>query len=272
MRCMLFALIFCAAPSQAADIAVSLARLDCGGEPEPVSAATSSDTFDFPDLKIDATNSCYVIRHGDDILLWDTGYPMDGKPTAPKTSIVDQLKRLGIVPEKITHVGISHYHRDHTGQAAAFPHATLLIGTGDWNYVSASAPPPGVVDEAFADRRARFQPWLDGGKVRRIHGENEDVFGDGSVVMLNLPGHTPGHTGLLIRLKKTGNVLLSGDVSHFRENYAIGGIPSWNSNRADSVASLDRFKKIAKNLQAIVVIQHDARDVAKLPAFPAVAE
>jgi len=94
------------------------------------------------------------------------------------------------------------------------------------------------------------------------------AFNDGTVVMLNTPGHTPGHHSLLVRLKRMGNVLLTGDLAHIRENYESNGVPSWNSNRADTLASLDRFKQIAKNLKAMVIIQHDARDVEKLPVFP----
>jgi N-acyl homoserine lactone hydrolase len=73
-------------------------------------------------------------------------------------------------------------------------------------------------------------------------------------------------------LKDKGNVLLSGDLAHFRENYDGNGVPSFNSNRADTLAALDRFKKMAANLGATVIIQHDPRDIEKLPAFPAAAQ
>lgn len=63
-------------------------------------------------------------------------------------------------------------------------------------------------------------------------------------------------------------MLLSGDLTHFRENYETDGVPTWNSNRADTLASLNRFKEIARNLRATVIIQHDPRDIGKLPAFP----
>ena len=101
---------------------------------------------------------------------------------------------------------------------------------------------------------------------------DKDVFGDGTVMMLYTPGHTPGHHSLLVRLKEKGNVLLSGDLTHFHENYESNGVPNFNSDRAQTLASLDRFKKIAANLKATVIIQHDARDVSKLPAFPASAK
>jgi N-acyl homoserine lactone hydrolase len=98
------------------------------------------------------------------------------------------------------------------------------------------------------------------------------VFGDGTVVMINTPGHTPGHHSLLVKLPQMGPVLLSGDLAHFHENYDGNGVPSFNTDRSETLASLDRFKKIAANLKATVVIQHDARDVGKLPAFPAAAK
>ena len=87
-----------------------------------------------------------------------------------------------------------------------------------------------------------------------------------------MPGHTPGHHSLLVRLKEMGNVLITGDLAHFHENYEANGVPTFNTDRAASLASIDRFKKIATNLKATVIIQHDARDIGKLPAFPAAAK
>jgi glyoxylase-like metal-dependent hydrolase (beta-lactamase superfamily II) len=109
------------------------------------------------------------------------------------------------------------------------------------------------------------------GKLEAVRGD-KDVFGDQSVVMLDLPGHTPGHHGLLVKLPQSGYVLLSGDVAHFRENYVSNGVPWFNVDRAQSLASLDRFKALAKNLRATVVIQHEERDIGKLPKFPDFAQ
>lgn len=256
--------------AHAADVA--LARLDCGNEPEPVSVASFSDTLAYPDFKLQLTYSCYLIRHGDRYMLWDFGNALDA-PEAPKVSLPELLKRIEIPADRIEFVGVSHHHLDHTGQLASFPKATLLIGRGDWELMSAAEPPYGMDAKEFAMRRGRLAPWISGGgKVEPLARDRKDVFGDGSVVMVSLPGHTPGHHGLLVKLEKKGYVLLTGDVSHFHENYDNNGIPVWNSNRADSLASLDRFKKIAENLKATVIIQHDPRDVSKLPVFPAFAD
>ncbi len=89
--------------------------------------------------------------------------------------------------------------------------------------------------------------------------------------MLAMPGHTPGHYALLVRLG-SGPVLLSGDQYHFTEQVANRGVPGFNTSRADTLASHDRFDRIAANLKAKVIIQHEPSDVSKLPAFPAAAE
>src|SRR5262249_38997676 len=85
---------------------------------------------------------------------------------------------------------------------------------------------------------------------------------------LYTPGHTPGHHSLLVKLPQTGPVVLSGDAAHFRENYDSDGVPAFNFDRAQTIASLERIKKIVANTKATFIIQHDARDVGKLPASP----
>ena len=117
-----------------------------------------------------------------------------------------------------------------------------------------------------------FESWIKGESKVEPLALDKDVFGDGSVIVLRTPGHTPGHPGLLVKLPQTGAVILSGDAIHFRENYDAIGVPAFNFDRAQTVASIERIKKIADNLKATVIIQHDARDIEKLPAFPASAK
>jgi N-acyl homoserine lactone hydrolase len=260
-----FAAVFAATPVLAQTPAtVTLSRLQCGTNAAPTDVgARFSDTYAYNDLKVQLTFSCYLIKHGDDYLIWDTGNPVGTAATAPKTSLVDLLSQIELTPAQVKYVAISHYHADHTGQASQFPKATLLIGKGDWDALN--DPKSGVSATAFTN-------WISGGgKVEPVAGD-KDVFGDGTVVMLNMPGHTPGHHSLLVRLKEMGNVLITGDLAHFHENYDGGGVPTFNTDRAASVASIDRFKKIAANLRATVIIQHDQRDVGKLPMFPASAK
>jgi len=245
---------------------ITLTRLQCGTNAAPTDVGLRfSDTYAYNGLKVQLTFSCYLIKHGDDYLIWDTGNPSTAGATAPKSTLVDLLAQLKLTPTQVKYVGISHYHGDHTGQASLFPQATLLIGKGDWDVVTDPK-------SASTVNPATFANWTTGGgKVEPVVGD-KDVFGDGTVIMLNTPGHTPGHHSLLVRLKEMGNVLITGDLAHFRENYEGNGVPTFNTDRAASLASIARFKTMATNLKATVIIQHDERDVAKLPAFPAAAK
>jgi N-acyl homoserine lactone hydrolase len=254
-----------AAPARAAP-EVSLARLDCGTPQEPtVVNERFSDTYAFPDLKVQFVFSCYIIKHGDEYMLWDTGHAMTMPKVAPKVSLVDQLAKGDLKPDQIKYVGISHYHADHTGQIDSFPKATLLIGAREWEAISAPKPAQGVNFKPF-------EGWIKGDNKVEPQPIDKDVFGDGTVIMLRTPGHTPGHSSLLVKLPQMGAVIITGDAVHFRENYDTVGVPAFNYDRAQTVASIERLRKLASNLKATVVIQHDARDVDTLPAFPAFAK
>ncbi len=256
------------APASAAD--TELWRLDCGSI-EVRNLGVFSDTFKYAGERRTLTDSCYLVRHDKDYMLWDAGLPaalIGAKPDAASvfapTLVEDlptQLARIGVKPEQIGRLGISHNHFDHVGQAASFPGATLMIGAADFAQFKAD-PLPFTVDPSS------IKPWLDGhSKVDPISGDR-DVFGDGSVVILSTPGHTPGETSLLVRLKKTGPVLLSGDVVHFEEQFANRGVPTFNFDRADTLASMERLTDTANSLNATLIVQHDGSEIDKLPAFP----
>jgi len=252
------------APAQTA-AEVTLTRFDGGTPQAPVDVNTRfSDTYAYAGLKLQLVYSCYLVKHGDEYMMWDTGQSMSAGPVAPKVGLVDLLAQMKVAPEQVKYIGISHYHGDHIGQANSLPKATLLIGKGDWDVLTSAKPPAGVNPQLVSN-------WISGGGNVEPVPQDKDVFGDGTVVMLYTPGHTPGHHALLVRLAQMGPVILSGDMAHFNENYESGGVPIFNTDRAQTIASIDRIKKIAANSKATLIIQHDARDVGKLPAFPASA-
>ncbi|WP_404337852.1 N-acyl homoserine lactonase family protein [Sphingomonas sp. MMS12-HWE2-04] len=247
---------------------VELWRLDCG-EIQMKDASPLSDTGSYAGKSRRLSNGCYLIRHGKELLLWDSGLPatlrgapIDAKPISP-TLAVDlptQLARIGIRPDDIGRLAISHYHFDHVGQAATFAKATLLIGAKDWAALHSGTIP-------FADP-SLLAPWFTGGgKVDLIEGDR-DVFGDGSVVILATPGHTPGESSLLVRLPHTGAVILTGDVVHLEAQWALSAVPTWNTERADSLASMNRLQNLSRNVGATIIVQHDPADIGKLARFP----
>ena len=242
---------------------VTLTRLDCGsGSSDP---RRFSDTFAYTETTKPFTFSCYVIRHGAGVMVWDTGYLPGSVPNATNKPLADLLKQMNVNADDVKYVGISHFHADHTGQLVALKNATLLIGKGDWDGITANPPMGGANAKGFAE-------WIAERRKVETQSGDKDVFGDGTVMMLRAPGHTPGHSILLVRLKEMGPVLLSGDAVHFLENYDYEGVPGFNFDRAQTIASIQRIKQMQKNLKATLIIQHDPRDIGKLPAFPAAAK
>ncbi|KRE88619.1 hypothetical protein ASG87_08540 [Frateuria sp. Soil773] len=214
---------------------------------------------------------CFLIRHPKGLLLWDTGLgdSLAGGPGVDfhpgvhgsvRTTLASQLATLGIEPADIDYLAFSHWHLDHTGNANLFGHATWILQRRELAAATGPTPPPfEALTPVVAYRSA---------KLRMIDGD-ADVFGDGSVRLLSMPGHTPGHQVLELRLPQAGAVLLSGDLYHSRENRRLRRVPRVNVDRAATLASMDRFEALARRDHARVVIQHDPRDIALLPRFPA---
>lgn len=250
---------------------IEMWRIDCG-KIELSDTAPFSDAHLYDGEERTLVVSCYLIRNGGRYLLWDAGLTSDLVGTSltqgvftvsMERSIVDQLAELELGPDQVTFVGVSHYHFDHTSQLPDFPASTLLIGAGDWDAVKATSGPTPLIDPR------PFGPWLgeDASPVTPVP-HDHDVFGDGSVIMKAMPGHTPGHTSLLVRLPNSGDFLLTGDLYHFEEQVENRGVPEFNTDRADTLASFERFNAIARALDATVLIQHDPRHLDRLPAFP----
>jgi len=215
---------------------------------------------------------CFLIRHPKGTLLWDTGLGdaiadrPGGVELAPgiratvRVKLVDQLRTLGLKPADIDYLAFSHWHEDHTGNANLFGKSTWILQRRELLAATGHTPPPfESLAPVAAWRHAR----------KRIIDGDADVFGDGSVRILSMPGHTPGHQLLEVRLPQAGTVLLAGDLYHSRENRRFRRIPRINTDRAATLASMARFEAIARRTHARVVIPHDPRDVAALPSLPA---
>ena len=246
----------------------SIVRIDCGSVDAADFTKVFSDRDVYPPGHRHLASSCYLVTHNGQRLLWDTGLDAELKGTKKeigngltvslKMTVPEQLAVLGLKPADVNMVGISHNHADHVGQLPEFVNKPLLVGKPDF-------------DEAAGKEDDPFVAWRGSGKpITPLIGDY-DVFGDNNVIALFLPGHTPGHYGLLVKLK-SGPVLISGDTVHAREASKLKAVPTFNTDRNQSLQSMERMEKIAKDTGAKIVIQHDDRDIALLPPFPKAAE
>ncbi|MBY0448887.1 MAG: N-acyl homoserine lactonase family protein [Hyphomonadaceae bacterium] len=255
----------------AAPAGVALYALDCG-QITVTDADAFSDDGSFKGVRRDFVDPCYLVRHPGGDLLWDSGIP-DALADTPdgvtqevfiikrKQKLVDQLAVLNLKPVDIEYFSISHSHFDHVGNGGLLADSTFLIDKEERDFM--------FRPEAKADTQT-FQPHaaLENAKTTLIEGDGDfDVFGDGSVLLIAAPGHTPGHRVLLVKLA-SGPVLLTGDMFHLAESRARRTVPRFNTDRAQTLQSIDKLEQIARDTGARVVRQHVPEDFAALPPFP----
>jgi len=179
-------------------------------------------------------------------------------------TLASQLEALDLAPEDIEFLSLSHSHFDHLGNANLFAASTFLVDQDERAHM--------FRDEARSNA-GTFGAYSNLEQSRTIGFDGDyDVFGDGSVMILAMPGHTPGHTVLQVKLPQTGPVLLSGDLYHLKEARERRTVPKFNTNVEDTLSSMDRFEKIAADLGARVIVQHSMEDFQTLPKLPGYLE
>ncbi len=216
---------------------------------------------------MDFVDNCYLIKHPQGWLLWDTGIsdavaamPNGLAPSDPKAvfwrrpkTLAAQLDQLGVTPADIKAMAVSHTHPDHIGNVEMFPTTMLYVQKAEYEWPGANSEP-------------RFKP---AHPVTKLEGDR-DVFGDGSVTILSTPGHTPGHQSLLVKLAHTGAVVLSGDAVHFKSNWDNRGVPANNFSKEQTLASMQKISDTLAKEKAQLWINHDKaqRDGLKMsPEF-----
>jgi glyoxylase-like metal-dependent hydrolase (beta-lactamase superfamily II) len=217
--------------------------------------AERSETIELP-------VSSALIRHPQGNVLFDTGcHPAVAEdaqarwgglarlmtPIMPKgDNVIAGLEGLGLRCDDIDVVICSHLHPDHCGCNTFFKRASFVIHARE----VAAARAPGAENAGYLAKE-----WEQAAPIEEIERER-DLFGDGRIVLLPLPGHTPGTLGALVTLDRDGTFLLASDTVSLRATLDTGVIPknTWN---ADALSrSLDEVRRIEAG-GATVVCGHD---------------
>ena len=222
--------------------------------------------------------NCYLIQHARGWMMFDSGIN-DNVATMPKgfqrgkdspryilrKPLRVQLAEAGVDPKQITHVAFSHTHGDHVGNGNLFNNATLYIQQAEYDIAFGPEAVSKWNFEVSSYDKLRANPML------RLNGDH-DVFGDGTVMLIATPGHTPGHQSLLVRLPKRGPVILSGDMVHLQDNWTQRRVPAFNFNREQSLQSMEKVAALIKKTGAQLWINHDKVQSDQIPKAPAYIE
>jgi glyoxylase-like metal-dependent hydrolase (beta-lactamase superfamily II) len=218
---------------------------------------------------IELSVPCMLLRHIQGNVLFDTGcHP--SVPEDPEArwgglarlmtpimqvgdNVINALERIGLKPEDIDVVVCSHLHPDHCGCNAFFKRATFVIHARE----VAAARAPGAEASGYLAAE-----WDHPMPIDLIAGER-DLFNDGRIVLIPLPGHTPGTVGARVELERTGIFLLASDTVSRRETLDQGIVPrnTWNADAL--VKSLAEVKRMEAR-GATVLCGHDDRQWASL--------
>lgn len=224
--------------------------------------------------------AAYLIVHPRGILLWDAGAIADAERIANGTgleqrvvrrdgqdrfvtlapSLEDQLAAAGFAPADVTHLALSHYHWDHTANANMVAHALWLVTEVERDAMFSPDPPGGTRPATYAA--------LETSRTRILDEDEIDVFGDGTVVIKQAPGHTEGHLVLYVKLARSGGVVLSGDLYHYAAERALNRLPTFEFNAAQTAASRADIEEFLARTGAELWIQHDLTHHRQLKLAP----
>jgi glyoxylase-like metal-dependent hydrolase (beta-lactamase superfamily II) len=261
-------LLLGAAPAAAEPAELRLYALDCG-RIDIADMNVFADTGEYAGRRMVLADPCFLVRHPKGDLLWDAGIGdrvvamPDGLALLPgfvatvPVTLQAQLRTLGLDYDRIQYFALSHMHVDHLGNANALKNATWILNTHELDWVQSRG---GHDAELISQWRSVRTTLID---------SDFDVFGDGAVTILQTPGHTPGHQVLQLKFADASVVILSGDLWHSRENYENTRVPSFNTSRAETLASIDRVTRILKRTHGRLVIQHALEDFVALRACAA---
>jgi len=214
----------------------------------------------------------YLIVHPRGTVMFDSGeipdsqFKGDGRPVTQgvmfaSKPLLPQLAAAGYKPTDITYFALPHYHADHTANANELAGATWIVQKAERDFMFGKPPEGTIIDVAsFAKLRDA--------KTKLLNDENFDVFGDGTVVVMSAPGHTPGHQVLAVKLAHRGLVVLAGDLYHYPEERTTGRTPTFEFDAEQSRASRAKIEKFVKDNHAELWIEHDIATHAALPRSP----
>jgi N-acyl homoserine lactone hydrolase len=262
-----------------AGFAEKLYRLDCGH------SLANDESVWTPGKNvgrsIEFSSTCWLLKRGSQWLLWDTGVPEaalndpKGWSTLPKLivyhldkTLTDQLAEIPLKTNDITYVAISHTHGDHIGNVALFSNSTVLMQRAEYTWISS----PDGTNDNVNQLKALARKLLGTPKHLQLLDGDTDLFGDGSVTLVSTPGHTPGHQSLLVHLMNSGFIILSGDVVHLEENFENNTVPSLNTDKAASIASMAKIRRMIATYKAKLFINHDKAQSDTLKLLPAFYE
>jgi N-acyl homoserine lactone hydrolase len=220
---------------------------------------------------------CYLVVHPKGTLMWDVGVIPDaqvngttqGISTVTRT-LKSEMAEIGYTAADIKYLALSHMHSDHTANANDFAGSTWLVHQTERDAMFAPPPPPGAGRGRGGPQATATYDKLKDSTTIILTEKDYDVFGDGTVVIMYAPGHTPGHQILFLKLKESGPILVAGDLYHLPQEITMHRFPTFEFDKDQSAVSRAKVDAFLKQSGARLWIEHDLptfETLKKSPAF-----
>ena len=208
-------------------LTVPKSLLQSGAENTPIQVPVAFFVIRHPkgDVLFDTGNNDRIIT---DPSYWGAAIQRVNPVRTPDVAIDVQIAKLGLKPDDIKYVVIGHFHLDHGGNVGKFPNSTIVVQRDELR--AAFWPPPGFARGYIPGDVAVLRSGLGEGmpnrfKMIELDGDL-DLYRDGSLYIKRSVSHTPGSQLLVVRLPKTGTVVLTSDVVSFKENLVKNLLPA----------------------------------------------
>jgi glyoxylase-like metal-dependent hydrolase (beta-lactamase superfamily II) len=220
------------------------------------------------------TTHCVLVETPDGTILWDTSCPRDWETRWEPTGLQDffpydqvsddqyldaVLGRLGVAPESIKYVVMSHLHFDHAGNLKMFADtgAKLICNRKEKDFALG-------FDGLFTG--AHLKSDYDGLDFETVSGDTEFMPG---ITLIEAPGHTPGTMAMKVDLPDTGTMIFTSDAVYMGDSYGPPAVPAAIVNDLnDFYSSVEKIRGIAEESDATVIFGHDAKQLATLRTAP----
>lgn len=214
----------------------------------------------------------WLIDHPDGLVLFDTGLHASLQTSSERIGssarfftpdfpageeLTARLTAVDVRPSDITHIVFSHLHFDHAGGTNEIPDARIVVQEAEWS----AAHDERLIEQGVYDAR----DYDLGHSVQTIDGIH-DVFGDGRVVCVPTPGHTPGHQALRVELD-SGPIVLTGDCVYFEAMLDTMAVPRFGFDTDLQLASMRELARLRDDDGCRLLFGHDEAQFSALPAI-----